>query len=529
MITLLSWVNEINGGIRVSSRQRVFKNLFQIFGLMTVLLSQGDTNDQLFAAQQHTSWPPQQTIPGYHPETAPPVLLADQNRTVHAFSSQWIGEDGSQSVLAINYNQWTLNGGWTEPNDILLPAIKDQARLLDGLLDETGIMHVAFFSGDDTEANIYYAKAPALEAHNAYAWSEPTLIGRNPLTPENGAIAGDEEGNLVIVYSGGQIGNGFYASYSSDRGETWSEPVPIFLAYQIDLTPTFLHMHQGQSGWLHAVWSVNDIANHGQAIYYANFNFANREWSEPLELAETQGGLGTQAPRIVEHDDSLIVMYYEATGGKQNLIRSTDGGQTWTDPIPPFPHVGLNGPGDFVVDANDDLHYFWAQRITAGPDIHGVWHSVWQGNGWSEPEAVVSGPTVADQTGDKAFDPYDVQAVVSQGNVLLVTWRSDPGLKGNGVWYSFFETNAPELPLAGWPTLPEEVSSVSSSATPSTPVGLTPENQTVSISQINDSLTSSIQEDVSTQPGPATLLSVALFPVALLSLAVIMWTYGKRR
>jgi hypothetical protein len=288
-------------------------------------------------------------------------------------------------------------------------------------------------------------------------------------------------------------------------------------------------MDQGQSGWLHAVWSVNDISNHGQAIYYAKFNFGGRDWSEPLQLAETLGGIGTQAPRVIEHNDSLIVMYYEATGGKQNLIRSMDVGQTWTDPIAPFPHVGLNGPGDFVVDANDDLHYFWAQRITGSPDIHGIWHSVWQGNRWSEPEAVVSGPTVADQTGDKAFDPYDVQAVVSQGNILLVTWRSDPGLKGNGVWYSFFETNAPELPLAGWPTLPKEVSTVSSSATPSIPAELTSVNQSEPKWQTYDSLTTAIQEEVSAQPGPATLLSFALFPVALLSLALIVWTYGKRR
>ena len=55
-------------------------------------------------------------------------------------------------------------------------------------------------------------------------------------------------------------------------------------------------MYLDQSGWIHAVWSVNDISNHGQAIYYAKFNFGERDWSEPLRLAKTEGGLGTQVP-----------------------------------------------------------------------------------------------------------------------------------------------------------------------------------------------------------------------------------------
>ena len=114
---------------------------------------------------------------------------------------------------------------------------KQQARLFDGFLDKDGIMHVAFFSGDETEANIYYAQAASEEAHNSNAWSDPDLIGRNALTPENGAMAGDDKGNLVIVYNGNQLGNGFYAVYSSDRGETWSEPEPIFLLIKTILHP----------------------------------------------------------------------------------------------------------------------------------------------------------------------------------------------------------------------------------------------------------------------------------------------------
>ncbi|MBK8047620.1 MAG: hypothetical protein IPK16_11150 [Anaerolineales bacterium] len=42
------------------------------------------------------------------------------------------------------------------------------------------------------------------------------------------------------------------------------------------------------------------------------------------------------------------------------------------------------------------------------------------------------------------FDPYDANAVVSQGNVILTTWRTDPGRPVNGVFYSVAEVDAPE-------------------------------------------------------------------------------------
>ena len=107
-----------------SSKRRVLINFFQLLGLVFTLLFLVKVNDPLHAAQNQTSWSPQQTIPGFHPETIPPVLLADKNRTVHALSSQWVGEDSDQPVLAIMYNQWTLAGGWTKPNDIIFPPLK---------------------------------------------------------------------------------------------------------------------------------------------------------------------------------------------------------------------------------------------------------------------------------------------------------------------------------------------------------------------------------------------------------------------
>jgi hypothetical protein len=438
-------------------------NYLVILGIVILVL--GFAVAPLHGAQQSLPWAPVQVIPGYHPETEPPVLIADQNRRVHAFSSQWIGEENnSQSVRAIVYNQWSLDNGWTEPNIIILSPVKE-ARLLDIHLDQVGIMHVLFFGGDGTTADIYYSRAPAVNAGRAAAWSEPIMIGQGAEDPEDGAIVGDDQGNLLILYSGNREGHGWYPIDSSDGGDTWSEPELFFPTSSNTLWPFYLRYHIDGAGLLHAVWSVNDVENHGQAIYYAQYDFDDNAWTAPTPVAETQDpdGLGTQAPTITKHNGNLFMMYYESTSGKQLFIQSKDDGQNWSNPAAPFPHVGLNGPASFVEDTNGVLHLFWGQRITGGgtdgSDLHGMWHSVWQGDHWSSYDALVSGQKIKDQVGYTSFDPNTARPVISQGNVILVAWRTDRGSKGNGVWYSYRILDAPELPVSPLP-LPSSVEDV---------------------------------------------------------------------
>ncbi len=57
-------------------------------------------------ATRPSSWAPDARVPGYLDDTFTPFLLADRNRTVHAFASQWVENEGRR--LAIVYRQWTL-------------------------------------------------------------------------------------------------------------------------------------------------------------------------------------------------------------------------------------------------------------------------------------------------------------------------------------------------------------------------------------------------------------------------------------
>ena len=391
----------------------------------------------LAAAQTGNNWMPQRNIPLYHPETEPPFLIADQNRTVHAFSSQWIGDDNQQK--AIVYNQWNPDTGWTVPVDIILPPLKAQARLKGAYLDQADMVHLIFFSGDDTDANIYYSRAPLAHAGLATAWSKPQVIGVRARTPDQAAIVGDSNNKLFVLYSSNRGGTGLYFTYSTDAGTIWSKPSPMFLTYNEDLFPYDLTMYVDEQDNVHALWNVNNRSGQAEAMYYTKLEAGQIEWSEPVRFAPVSV---INQPSIIAHEDELFLIYH--TGDQsRHMRRSSDGGDTWTGAVKLFPHVGSNGAPSLVVDNNNVLYMFFGNRVGG---VHGMWHSVWQGAYWSDPEALASGPVIKGEIGGEGFDPSHARAIVSQGNVILVTWDTDPQNGLNGVWYSYTTVDAPELP-----------------------------------------------------------------------------------
>ena len=95
-------------------------SIFVIITFFCLLQIEGITASAAALDQISSSWPLPQQIPGYDPETWPPILLVDSYGTVHAFSSQWLS---GKTVREIMYNKWNLGQGWTAPTDILISVL----------------------------------------------------------------------------------------------------------------------------------------------------------------------------------------------------------------------------------------------------------------------------------------------------------------------------------------------------------------------------------------------------------------------
>lgn len=431
------------------SRNKIFRRLSIHLGYLIPLLILFLLDVSHPAAQGAYFWSMQKRIPEYYDSTEePPYLIADMNRTVHAFNSQPLNLNDGTSPKAVFYRQWTLENGWTYPNDILFDIDGFSLVLLGVTYDQSGRVYLIVQRNND----IYYTQNYLANANIATSWSPLIQVAGNTVFSGPGieivaAIATNEDGSeIVIVFSGRQDDNGLYFTSSMDGGGTWTNPYPLYLTGDETMVVTDPKLYVGKSGNIHAVWSTFLKSGAGGPGYYANFNPSTNTWSQPVELDTP----GFRTPSVFEYRSEVFVSYHHINVNGNMWCRSSDGGQTWTSPVQiSSRHVGTNGAVSFVVDSADTLHAFFGERID--DNNHGMWHSIWTGSTWSSPEAVVRGPQIKDAIGGKGFDPRSARAVVSNGNLILVTWGTDGAGGSNGAWYSYKRLDTPELPALPLP------------------------------------------------------------------------------
>ena len=489
-----------------------------MLGILIAILVAIDRGYIIALAQQINQWMPDERVPGYLDDTFTPYLLADHNQTVYALATQRIDEEHRK--LAIVYRQWSLEKGWTIPVDILLMP-SDDSQIFGAFLDSAGIMHIIFYVGQGTNRKIYYSHAIVTVADQVSAWSTPEVLGEGATSSISGAIAGDNEGNLIILYNGTTNGNGVYAIQSTNAGQNWSEPHPIFLTYDSELIPYSLRLYPGQKGILHAVWSIVTSNGVDNSLYYARYDTTLDLWSDARLLEnriEIQDYFGPSFPSIVDNGLYVVILYNSGnpfTSGPvsagrpiQRVRLSSDNGQTWNDPVDPFPlHLGRSGEHALVVDSNQNVHAIFIQRIELSigakySAIAGIWHSILHGNKWSEPERLIT--TIA---------PHDVRAIICQGNILLGVWREDPGEGQAGIWYSYKTLNTPELPVIPLPTI---------SATPTDIANKTAIPAIILTSTHLSELAPVSQGDPVANNNPTLPLVIGIVPAILLLFGVIV-------
>lgn len=411
-------------------------------------------------------WKRPQGIPGLV-ETTPdqyPVFVAEPTGKLHVFHSQFV-----RGNLVILHSSWNSGVGWTNPVDVILSPV-GQARLIGAFLDNAGMMNVFFWGGEEGNADMYFTQAPIQQVDSTTAWTQPVMIGTNAITPTSAAVVSDGQGLIVLVYSGNEEGNGLYNVNSYDGGLTWTAPTPIFLAASDLLWPSAIQMIYTDDNKVYAVWGLGDITGNSRNIHFAAWDGEQRSWNSPVVLANAVE-FEADTPSIIEHDGGLMVIYHNDFPTTRWMVRSSDGGETWTAPARLFDHVGSNGRAELVEDGAGRLHMLFGNRVGT-PPTHGLWHSQWINNAWSVPEPIVSGPQIrAGENGEEGFDPSMAQAVVLRGNLLFVAWRHDPVAGPKHVWYTYTTLDAPEILPTPSPTtavedLPTVVASAETQAAP---------------------------------------------------------------
>lgn len=469
-------------------------------------------------AQVGPQWAQPQTIPGLKDSGFYPMMIVDSEGAIHFFHSQPIGD-----TMSIFYTVWSYQDGWSHLIDIIASPQGD-ARILGANIGKNGWIHLIFWGGDGTGANIFYTKAPLVNVDSSTAWSEPVLIGESALDPPTGALAIDNEDSLIVVYSSGLQGNGLYTTQSSDSGQSWSPPEAFFNTYNRQMWPSALNVHTDENGQIYGTWAVADESGNGQVVYFAKRNLIVKSWSEPIIIAEAVD-YEADTPSIIKYNDELILIFHNYQPTTRWMRTSLDEGETWSQPVQLFEQVGSNGAASLVIDNNQDLHILFGNRIDATA-TYGAWHSFWLGNQWSKPKAIASGPLIlAGPNGEEGFSPSFVEAVISRGNLLFVIWRQDPVSGPTNIWYTYQLLDAPASVISPLPLVKLETPTFKIQPTETQLPILTPTPILAEIGQSisNTSPTSDVQ---SNNPNTNFLIGIGPF-LLLLIVIVILQRRGK--
>ncbi len=469
------------------------------------------------AAQHDYFWSGQQKISEYYADTEePPYLIADQDFTVHAFNSQPLDLSVLDSPNVIVYRQWNIESGWSFPNDIFFDPRGRSMDLIGVTDDQSGKVHMVYQSNIQ---DVFYAQAFLGQANNANSWSAPVLLATGsanirPGVANVGAISTDQSGeDIIVVYAGTLDGSGLYFTRSTDGGLNWSNPDPIYLTGDETMLVTDPKLYLGESGIFHLVWSTFDSSGFGGPGYYANFNPMTNTWSVPVALDTP----GIRTPSVIEYEGTVIVSYYHGDVNGNWWRQSKDGGITWTFPSQIAPrHHGTNGAVSFVVDSDNTLHAFFGERID--DNNHGMWHSIWANTAWTNPEAVVRGPQIKDVIGGNGFDPRSARAVVSNGNLILVTWGTDGAAGENGAWYSYKRLTSPELP-----SLPLPVPTIIAGVVPTQSLAM-PTNTGDSNGE-PDRVLQNYGDSPRSVWNPQAIILISVIPVVLILVAILFVHY----
>ncbi len=397
------------------------------------------------SSQATNQWSTPRRIPNYNLVDRAPYMIADQNRTIHAFNNGNV----SSTMGAIFYRRWSPEQGWSPPVDVLVSPLASGLQTIQGVfIDHSGVIHLTFATITETSGDIYYTRALASIADRAAAWSTPVIIATDAGPLAFGGLTGDGEGKLLALFGAEGAGNGLYEAHSFDGGESWSHPRALSLIYQRGQYPASIRTEIDPQGNVHVVWGVMNERGVGEEVRYARLNSDYSDWNFETVLARREGDeYSTTWPSIIStQEGTLIVIYQDSFPATRWMRLSSDGGQTWSLAARPFEHIGEYENAVLLKDSLGNVHMVLGNRI-GNPATHGMWYSRWLGRNWTPLVALTSGPVT------RTYDPSAPQGVVVQGNILMATWWHNVRREDlSGAWYSYIYLDVPETPRVPLPS-----------------------------------------------------------------------------
>jgi hypothetical protein len=465
-----------------------------LLGLLSVFLLYGQS---INAQSGTTGWsrPADMTQPSREHGGNFPKLLCDPYGNVHLI----YGSLPAPGYPADIYYRTDAGNTWSEPADVIAVKQPVAIRFDAAISPQTNTLHLIWLSAW-INGQLYYSQVPLGEAGDPRAWSTPRPLASqvsNANNTGNATIAVDSAGNLHIVY--GTYDETFTQLavqhiVSRDNGQTWSQPVTIYSVATPIPSDIGARLALDEKDRIHVAITVRS-QEYGLAseVGYLQSPDDGRTWGAYRKVSDKSTsfqGLSTLAVYTFG-DNEVHLTWHDPRRLHQ---WSTDGGQTWTEPIEMMGlGAAFGGPNALTKDSVGNLY-----MVTATGD--GVYSARFEGDHWGIPE----------QIDNRFIDPHGQDIITCQGNQLHVAYYDRTG--DTRVWHSMRTVDAPHIDRQPIPQ---------PAVTPQpTPTVIQP-----TLSPAQTSLDNQAGFKAPGQPDAFFPLIAALIPVALLltGVVLIMW------
>lgn len=330
-------------------------------------------------------------------------------------------------------------------------------------LDAGGNLYVSWQDIDPDQAGIFVARvAASLPGTTTFGREQrdPVRVNDRQLASAiqaRPALARDASDNLYAVWQNRRRGslelNDLFFARSSDGGQTWSASMPL-TTDETPLADTPHALVAGAAGQVYVVWASQ--RNSLFFIFFSASSDGGATWTSPVPVNDPipRVAVRLNPDLALDQNGHLYVAWQDNRNGNADIFvaRSTDGGQTWSADVRVNDDTGAASQSQpsLVAGAEGRLHIVWHDTRTGIPAIFSASSSN-GGQTWSANMQVDAGQVPV----------YNPRLMIDAEGTLYCAWCAQ---YGNAQIYAARSTSGGET----WETA-VRVNDVDGTATPTRP------------------------------------------------------------